>query len=336
MSKLLLHRFSQFLVAAILILICSGGLVTSKGVGMAVPDWPTTYGYNMFLFPIHLWQGGIFHEHTHRLIASTIGFLTIGLCIWLWIAEKRKWLKWCGVIALFAVILQGVLGGLRVTLIQQQIGIFHACLAQSFLLLCAFISLALSPWWKRAKLANDPARHFSKTALFLVILIFVQLAIAASMRHQHAGLSIPDFPAAYGRAIPPLDADSILKINADRAASGQAPTSAPLIVLQFVHRLIAYFLAVAIPWFSIRLAKSGSVLGRWALVWSSLVLVQITLGAWTIWSNKAADVATAHVAVGAILFLIGGLFAIICFRAKREAEAISAKPLSSKSLPQLA
>lgn len=303
---------------------------------MAVPDWPTTYGYNMFLFPIHLWQGGIFHEHTHRLIASTVGFLTIGLCVWLWMTEKRKWLKWCGVIALFAVILQGVLGGLRVTLIEQQLGIFHACLAQSFLLFCGFISLALSPWWRKTKLADDPARHFTKAALFLAILIFVQLAVAASMRHQHAGLSIPDFPAAYGRVIPPLDADSISKINAERVAAGQVPTSAWLIALQFVHRLIAYVLAVAIPWFSIRLAKSGSVLGRWSLVWSSLVLMQIALGAWTIWSNKAADVATAHVAIGAILFLMGGLFTIVCFRSKREFEGVARKPVAAKSLPELA
>ena len=72
-----LNRFAWLLAAATLLLICSGGMVTSKGVGLAVPDWPTTFGYNMFLFPVSQWVGGIFFEHTHRLIASTVGFLTL-------------------------------------------------------------------------------------------------------------------------------------------------------------------------------------------------------------------------------------------------------------------
>ena len=70
-----LHRFAWFTAGATLLLICSGGMVTSKGVGLAVPDWPTTFGYNMFFFPVSKWVGGIFFEHTHRLIASVIGFL---------------------------------------------------------------------------------------------------------------------------------------------------------------------------------------------------------------------------------------------------------------------
>ena len=107
-------------------------MVTSKGVGLAVPDWPTTFGYNMFFFPFRKWVGGIFFEHTHRLIASTVGFLTIILAVWLWRAESRRWVRNLGFAALGAVILQGVLGGLRVTLLKDEIGIFHACLAQAY------------------------------------------------------------------------------------------------------------------------------------------------------------------------------------------------------------
>src|SRR5437899_11650242 len=100
-----LNRFAWFAAFATLLLICSGGMVTSKGVGLAVPDWPTTFGYNMFLFPASKWVGGILFEHTHRLIASAVGFLTIILAIWLWRSESRNWVRNLRVIALGAVIL---------------------------------------------------------------------------------------------------------------------------------------------------------------------------------------------------------------------------------------
>ena len=127
-----LHRFAVGIAAATLVLLCFGGLVTSHGAGLAVPDWPNSYGYNMFLFPISKWVGGIFYEHTHRLVASGVGFLTIILAVWLWRKEERRWLRWLGWGALVLVALQGVLGGLRVTLLKDEIGIFHAALAQFF------------------------------------------------------------------------------------------------------------------------------------------------------------------------------------------------------------
>src|SRR5205823_848761 len=132
-STIWLNRFAWFTAFATLLLICSGGMVTSKGVGLAVPDWPTTFGYNMFLFPTSKWVGGILFEHTHRLTASVVGFLTIILEAWLWRTDSPRWVRNLGLVALAAVILQGILGGLRVTMLKAQIGIFHACLAQAFL-----------------------------------------------------------------------------------------------------------------------------------------------------------------------------------------------------------
>src|SRR5204863_2898098 len=142
-----LHRFAIFTAIATLFLICSGGMVTSKGAGLAVPDWPTTFGYNMFLFPVSRWVGGIFFEHVHRLVASTVGILTIILTVWLWYGESRRWLRNLGLAALALVILQGVLGGLRVTLLKDEIGVFHACLAQMFFVLLVVISLATPRLW---------------------------------------------------------------------------------------------------------------------------------------------------------------------------------------------
>src|SRR5438034_3407390 len=143
-----LHRFVWITCVATLLLICSGGMVTSKGVGLAVPDWPTTFGYNMFLFPVSKWIGGIFFEHTHRLIASAVGFLTIILAIWLWRSDDRRWVRNLGVIALAGVILQGILGGLRVTMLKDEIGIFHACLAQAFLGLLVLVALITTKFWR--------------------------------------------------------------------------------------------------------------------------------------------------------------------------------------------
>src|SRR5712671_3097399 len=130
-----LYRFAVLTAVATFILLGVGGLVTSKGVGMAVPDWPTSYGYNMFALPFKFWTGGALYEHSHRLVASGVGFLTTILAVWLWFAESRQWLRRLGVIAFFAVVVQGVLGGLRVVWLKDELGIFHAALAQLFFVL---------------------------------------------------------------------------------------------------------------------------------------------------------------------------------------------------------
>src|ERR1051325_11112831 len=117
-----LHRFAVVLAVATLFLVALGGVVTTKGVGMAVPDWPTTYGQNMFLFPYSKWVGGVFYEHSHRLVAAAVGLLTTILAVWLWLKESRNWLRWLGVVAFFGVVFQGVLGGMRVVLDQYGLG----------------------------------------------------------------------------------------------------------------------------------------------------------------------------------------------------------------------
>src|SRR5471032_775150 len=220
-STIWLNRFAWLMCIATLFLICSGGMVTSKGVGLAVPDWPTTFGYNMFLFPISKWVGGIFFEHIHRLVASTVGFLTIILAIWLWRRESRRWLRNLGFAALGAVILQGVLGGLRVTLLKDEIGVFHACLAQGFFGLLIVITLATSRLWQRISIVDVPfvpARTLARIAIFTTAVIYIQLALGATMRHQHRDLAILDFPTAYGQFIPTVTTAELAEINAWRNA----------------------------------------------------------------------------------------------------------------------
>src|SRR5436309_10360227 len=250
-----LHRFSFFTAIATLLLICSGGMVTSKGVGLAVPDWPTTFGYNMFLFPVSKWVGGILFEHTHRLMGSLVGFVTIILAVWLWLNEDRQWVRNLGVIALAGVILQGILGGLRVTMMKDEIGIFHACIAQAFLGLLVVIALVTTNFWRT--LANqriDPQKFapIKTLAIGITLAIYLQLALGATMRHQHRDLAILDFPTANGAWIPDTSAAALAKINAWRDARGLSDVTAFQIWLQMVHRFLALVIAIAVIAFSLR------------------------------------------------------------------------------------
>jgi cytochrome c oxidase assembly protein subunit 15 len=295
-------------------------MVTSKNVGLAVPDWPTTFGYNMFLFPVSKWVGGVLFEHTHRLMGSLVGFLTIILAAWLWLSEDRRWVRNLGVIALAGVILQGVLGGLRVTMMKDQIGIFHACVAQAFLGLLVFIALVTTKFWRSLADRHVDLQRFmpiKALAVAITIAIYAQLGLGATMRHQHRDLAILDFPTANGAWIPDTSATALTKINAWRDARDLSSVDAFQIWLQMAHRFLALIIAIAIIAFCLRVwrdVRDFNALRRFSILWVVLVFCQITLGAWTIWSNKAADVATAHVALGAVMLSFGVSITAICWQ----------------------
>ena len=139
---MLLPLFAALVAASTAVLIFAGGLVTSTGSGLSVPDWPNTYGWFMWAFPMSKMVGGIFYEHAHRLIASTVGFLIVVLAIWLGRAEPRRWVRRLGYLALGAVIVQGILGGITVLwYLPDAISIAHASLAQ--ILFCLTVTIAL-------------------------------------------------------------------------------------------------------------------------------------------------------------------------------------------------
>jgi cytochrome c oxidase assembly protein subunit 15 len=383
-SRTWLHRFAVVTALATLGLIVMGGLVTSRGVGMAVPDWPTSYGYNMFALPVSMWlTGGVFDEHTHRLWASAVGVLVVALARWLggrkacwpllaigfaevvagwlllrlgadwkgaghflagiggvvllggvvWVrnAPAAKPLPALGWAAFVLVQLQGLLGGLRVVLdahllgdvrLGTAFGIVHGCLGQAFLVLLCVIALFTSRWWRERRnpprgetLPTDP--RLARWFLVATVLIFLQLLIGATMRHQHAGLAIADFPLAYGRLWPDTSADAVARYNQQRVeiTTANAITSFQ-IWLQMLHRLMAGAVLAAVA-FVVWRAQRGSnaaALRRLAGVWLGLIFLQAALGAWTIWSNKAADIATAHVLVGALSLVTGAVGCIISSR----------------------
>ncbi len=179
------HRLAVVLACATFHLLFIGGLVTSKGAGLAVPDWPTTFGYNMFLYPWSKMVGDIFYEHSHRLAASLVGLLTIGLTLSLWFQEQRKWLRWIGLVTLFFVILQGVIGGLRVVLLQQTLAIVHAGMAQAFFALTVSLALFTSAEWSEPCEEQAPTARGGLWRLCAITtgLIYAQVIFGAVLRH---------------------------------------------------------------------------------------------------------------------------------------------------------
>jgi len=294
----MLHRFAALVAASTALLIFAGGLVTSTGSGLSVPDWPTTYGWNMFTFPIDKWVGGIYYEHTHRLIASVVGFLIVVLAIWLRRAEPRAWVRRLGYSALGAVITQGILGGITVLwFLPDAVSIAHAGLAQLLFCLTITIALATSPGWKRSAAADD--RTLQGIAALSTALIYAQIIIGATMRHTDAGLAIPDFPLAFGQLVPPAWNWGI--------------------AIHYAHRVGAVIVSL------LGLATIGHVLyhhrregglRRPAVLLLVLLAVQVTLGALTVLSGKQYVINSLHVVTGALVLATSLVLTLRSFRAR--------------------
>ncbi len=282
-----LHRFAKLVVGATFILIFVGGLVTSTDSGLAVPDWPTTYGQFMFSFPLSQMAGGIFYEHGHRLVASIVGMLMVILAFWLWRKEPRPWVKRLGWLALLAVIAQGVLGGLTVIfLLPTAISVSHGALAQIFFCLTICLALFTSKEWHQApnKIADPHRPPLQTLTLMTTAAVFIQLILGAVMRHTKSGLAIPDFPLAFGKIIPPFDSVKI--------------------AIHFSHRLGALVVSALIIWTAARIIKNyrgEKKLFRPAVVLLCALAAQLTLGAFTVWTQKDVLITTAHVATGALI-----------------------------------
>jgi cytochrome c oxidase assembly protein subunit 15 len=186
MKHVWLHRYAVLWSFCTLFLVVAGGLVTSNDAGLSVPDWPLSYG--KLMPPM---EGNIFYEHGHRMVATTVGLLTIGMAIWLMRSERRRWLRNLGWISLAAVVAQGVLGGMTVIfMLPKPVSIGHACLAQLFFSTTVALALFTSESWSRGpQVADDagaPPLHW--LALAAACGVFLQLALGASARHKVIGV----------------------------------------------------------------------------------------------------------------------------------------------------
>ena len=379
-----------------------GGLVTTKGAGMSVPDWPNSYGYNMFLFPPSRWLGGIFYEHTHRLLGTLSGFLAIGLTLLAWgpgrskqsrrrwigwmsvltfvgfaasailfkvmepedssgtllktllphfgvgfvsmaavtiaglfckVREGRRWVRWLVIGELTAVCAQGVLGGMRVDLVNVELAIVHGCFAQLFLCLSAFTALATSRWWiktlDRSRLAEA---HRGRVAMMLAgvcsVVIFCQLVIGAIMRHSGAGLAIPDLPLAFGKLLPPMNATQLAAANEMRSWRYHLPpVSLAQVWMHFAHRFGALVVTAAVAVFAIYVFQKiprGRAIRKVAGILAVLVVVQVTLGVLTVLLRKPADIASMHVATGALTLMTATLGISVAARAYSRQRSVAA------------
>jgi heme a synthase len=267
--------------AATFVLVFAGGLVTSTGSAMAVPSWPLDAGH---LIP-QQWGAGVLFEWGHRAIAGTVSILTLALALWVWIVERRAWVRFTALAALGLVVVQAVLGGITVLLnLPLAVAVAHAMTGQAFFCLMVAIALFTSPRWETmAPVARVTGQApLAPLAAVTTVVIYVQIVVGALMRHMHAGLAIPDFPLAFGHLVPPM-------------------FSVP-IAINFAHRCGAVVVTAMVLWTVARaLRQYGDepLLRRPALGLLVLLATQIGLGAATILSRRAVIPTTSHVAVGA-------------------------------------
>ena len=295
-----------------LFLIFVGALVKSHEVGLSVPDWPTTYGYQMFSFPFSDMVGGIFYEHGHRMIATIVGFMTLILSVIVYFSNSRIWIKKITFLALGLVILQGIFGGLTVLLfLPAYISIIHAILAQTFLMLTILIAYSLSKE-SMNKLDEEKINYIflTRPAAYVIITIYLQLIVGAIMRHTESGLAIPDYPLSAGYLFPPFNQDMINIIQSMHFDVGLPYVDLYQIVIHYCHRVGALLVALSIiyfVWRSINLKIISKRIRQLTAFLITLFIIQISLGAMTIWTLKNPLITSMHVLNGAMLLGVGTL-----------------------------
>ncbi|HLH76450.1 MAG TPA: COX15/CtaA family protein [Candidatus Binataceae bacterium] len=277
-----LHRYALVLAAATLCLIFIGGLVTSTGSALAVPDWPLSF--HRFFPPM---RGGVLFEHGHRMVAGMVALLTLGLALWAWRREPRRYVRRLALIAVLLVVVQAVLGGLTVLLLLPlTLAVSHAACAQAFFCLTVALALITNPRWEHysAVPCSEDWPRLPALAALTTAIVYCQILIGAVMRHMGAGLAIPDFPLNFGHFVPPLNS--------------------PDVVVNFAHRVGAVVVSIFVLWsvvWVLRGYREVAQLRRPALGLVVLLALQITLGAITVLGHRPVVPTTAHVAVGAAL-----------------------------------
>jgi len=290
-----LRRMTKLTAASTLFLIFAGAMVTSTSSGLAVPDWPLSYG---MLFPPMV--GGIFYEHGHRMVATTVGFFVLVQAFWLQKKEPKAAVRALGWLALLAVVVQGLLGGLTVLfLLPTAVSVSHASLAEIFFCLTVAIAFMTSKFASRLG-ADQAGSGLGLLSRILVAAVFLQIVIGALMRHLGAGLAIPDWPLSFGAVIPPLTSIEV--------------------VTNFAHRSWGLVVAALIVGFAPAVLRR--VRGGVRTVYGVLVVavtIQVALGGATVLLEKAPLLTSFHVVTGAFVLANTLVFALSAHRIESRA-----------------
>ena len=320
---------------ATLLLIFIGSLVTSTGSGLAVPDWPLSYG---MLFPPMV--GGILYEHGHRMAAAAVGLLVVIQAVVVSVRERRRWVRTLAWLAVVVILIQGGLGGLTVLLLlPTPISMTHAVLAQSLFLLLIYLAYAASrEWTVRTATAAEPGPHgrawrspnraVAAAAIALIAAVYVQLLLGALMRHTESGLAIPDFPLMGGQVVPRFDDRMLAHVNGDRFQLLLEPVSRAQVVIHFLHRLGAAGVGVAVVAANRTVYRSGGLpAARRLLKWiNAATVVQALLGVFTVLTARSPAVASFHVLLGAALLAVTLLFLVRCLPLPAHARPAATAP----------
>lgn len=277
--------FSRGVVLATALLVFVGATITTTGSGLAVPDWPLSFGQ---LNPAMI--GGVYYEHGHRLIASAVGFLVLIGAIWASLIRAHPIVRRLAFAALGLVIFQGLLGGLTVLMrLPTAVSVAHGTVAQLFF--CVTVALA---WWTSKSfvdaapsISGASGGNLKLAAHAMTVLVLVQLFVGALMRHMGAGLVIPDFPTSLGRWVPAITTSAV--------------------AVSFAHRVLALAvlcMAVLLCTRIFRFHRDNKALYYLSLGLVGLIFVQGTLGAYTVWTARGFWVTSFHVLNGALVLAV--------------------------------
>ena len=301
--------------------IFAGAMVTSHDAGLSVPDWPQTYGQNMFLFPVYKWVGGIYYEHGHRLVAFGVGTLSFLLAIWTALVEKRKEVRILTYALFGAVICQGLLGGLTVLFgLPDLVSVSHAVLAQTILVLILIIAFTHSKkgCQRTVSLKESGTLHLFQSAIAVAVLVYLQLIVGAIMRHTGSGIALLDFPTMGGSLTPWVDS----------TMHGLSSVNSFQVGIHLAHRIGGFIVTGAVFLFLNLLNKHRSSLAPririFGYVAASIVLLQFTLGVITVLLERNPVLASVHVVTGAALLSTMAIVALELFSPQLQDEIASA------------
>ncbi len=323
------HRWALVLACATFPLVWVGGLVTTTDAGMAVPDWPNTYGYNLFLYPWQSWLAGpwdLFVEHGHRLLAASVGLLTIGLVVVLRQWERRKWVRVLGLLALVLVVFQGALGGMRVLFDERTLAMLHGVIGPLFFGLSVALAVITSQTWAQADaVVVEPAPTLSATqvqalAAVTAILAYLQIVLGAVLRH----VPVDSQPGAFLLATKfHLFMAAVLTLHIVMLAGLVFARRRQKPLGRFAGMLLALIVVQVLLGIATWMEKYS--VPEWASGWFPHSAMVIREGSWL-----QTHIITAHVATGSAIF--GTAIALVLYAFRLPASSATVRRVKSTRL----